>query len=234
MTTTSARAAVRHQRGLHLAARFPRRSGVPPPPGVASATGPATRVTSAPCWAAAAASANPILPDERLPRKRTSSTASWVGPAVTTTRRPASELAVPRPARPARPSAAATISAGSTRRPAPIQPQASSPRSGPTVRTRPVPSRRRRLSCTSGCSHMLTFIAGASSTGARLASTTAASRSSAIPAAKRAMASAVAGATMIRSASSARRMWPISDFCAEIEQVGPDLARPTGSAGSAA
>ena len=62
-------------------------------------------------------------------------------------------------------SASATTSAGSTSRPAPIQPQASSPRSGPTVVTRPVPSRRRRLSWVSGCSHMFTFIAGATRMG---------------------------------------------------------------------
>ena len=62
----------------------------------------------------------------------------------------------------------------------------------------------------SGFCHMFTFMAGASSRGAFEASTTAVSRSLAIPAARRAMASAVAGATTIRSASSASRMWPIS------------------------
>ena len=47
-------------------------------------------------------------------------------------------------------------------------------------------------------SHILVFMAGASSVGALLASTTADKRSLAMPAAKRAMASAVAGAiTMI-------------------------------------
>ena len=66
---------------------------------------------------------------------------------------------------------------------------------------------------------MFTFIAGASRIGARVASTTAVSRSSAIPAARRAMASAVAGAMISRSASSARRMCPISASCAAIEKV---------------
>ena len=61
---------------------------------------------------------------------------------------------------------------------------------------------------------MFTFMAGASKTGARVASTTAASRSSAMPAAMRAMKSAVAGATTSRSASSASRMCPISASCA--------------------
>ena len=74
---------------------------------------------------------------------------------------------------------------------------------------RPSASRRRRLSWVSRFSHMFTFMAGASSTGARVASTTAASRSSAMPAASRAMTSAVAGATSTRSAWSASWMWPI-------------------------
>ena len=102
------------------------------------------------------------------------------------------------------------MSAGSISRPAPIQPQASSPRSGPTVVTRAFPSNRVRFACVTGFVHMFTFMAGASKTGARVASTTAASRSSAIPAAIRAMKSAVAGATTSRSASSASLMWPIS------------------------
>ena len=62
----------------------------------------------------------------------------------------------------------------------------------------------------SGFSHMFTFIAGASRSGALLASTTAVKRSLAIPAARRAIASAVAGATISRSASSASWMCPIA------------------------
>ena len=50
---------------------------------------------------------------------------------------------------------------------------------------------------------MLTFIDGAISTGARVASTTALTASSAIPFARREIAFAVAGATMTRSAASA-------------------------------
>ena len=95
-------------------------------------------------------------------------------------------------------------------RPAPTQPQAKSPASGPTLVTRPSPRHRRaRLSCVMGFSHMLVFMAGASRMGARVASTTAASRSSAIPAAKRAMASAVAGAMTTMSARLASSMWPM-------------------------
>ena len=56
---------------------------------------------------------------------------------------------------------------------------------------------------------MLTFMDGASSTGARVASVTAATGSSAWPAASRAIAFAVAGAMMTRSAESASWMWPI-------------------------
>jgi hypothetical protein len=60
---------------------------------------------------------------------------------------------------------------------------------------------------------MLTFMLGATRTGAREASTTAVTGQSAIPAAMRASRLAVAGATMTRSARSATWMWPISDSC---------------------
>ena len=57
---------------------------------------------------------------------------------------------------------------------------------------------------------MRVFIAGAISTGVSVASSTVAARSSAIPAAMRAIRSAVQGATTIRSASRDRRICPIS------------------------
>ena len=207
ITTASAPgAAWPSARSRSAALSNPTRVTRPRPGATAGVPGPARNVTSAPRATAAAASAAPILPDERFPMNRTSSMGSRVGPAVTTTRRP-----VRSPGASSR-AAAAAISAGSMRRPAPTQPHASAPRSGPTVEKRPPPSpsRRARLAWVSGFSHMFTFIAGASSTGPRPASTTAASRSSAIPAARRAMLSAVAGAITTRSASSARRMWPIS------------------------
>ena len=70
--------------------------------------------------AAAAASAYPIFPLERLPMKRTGSSASRVGPAVTMTRlAAAADLTARGPALPR-----ATMSAGSASRPLPIQPQA--------------------------------------------------------------------------------------------------------------
>ena len=58
------------------------------PAGSGRDTFAATTVTSAPRFAAAAASAIPIRPLERLPMKRTESIGSRVPPAVTRTRRP--------------------------------------------------------------------------------------------------------------------------------------------------
>ncbi len=219
MTTTSAADAPPSARPISSAVSTSTREATPS--GVGSATGPAISVTRAPRAAAAAAMANPIFPDERLPTKRTSSIGSCVGPAVTTTCRPARSRV-----RASCCSTANRISAGSMRRPCPTQPHASGPRSGPTVVKRPAPSvtsRRARFDWVIGFCHMLTFIAGASSTGARDASTTAARRSLAMPAARRAIASAVAGATTIRSASSARRMCPICD-----SSVRSKSSRPTG------
>ncbi len=92
----------------------------------------ATSVTWAPRRAACRASAKPILPDERLPMKRTLSIGSRVPPAVTSTRTPSS-----RPSPGARScvasaaSQAAKSSAGSGSRPTPCSPwEASSPSPG--------------------------------------------------------------------------------------------------------
>ena len=60
------------------------------PGGVAMLTGPQTMVTSAPASRAAAATAKPIFPELRLLMKRTGSMRSRVGPAVSSTRLPAS------------------------------------------------------------------------------------------------------------------------------------------------
>ncbi|GAV37112.1 hypothetical protein ROTAS13_04805 [Roseomonas sp. TAS13] len=59
-----------------------------------------------------------------------------------------------------------------------------------------------------GCAHMAQFIAGATSTGAVVASSAAPARSSAIPAAMRASRSAEAGATTTMSCPRARAIWP--------------------------
>ncbi len=66
---------------------------------------------------------------------------------------------------------------------------------------------------------MFTFMAGASSMGARVASTTAASRSSAIPAAIRAMASAVAGATIDQIGLVGQADVPDVGLLGEVEQL---------------
>ena len=58
-----------------------------------------------------------------------------------------------------------------------------------------------------GASHICTFMAGATRTGARVASSVVDMRSSAIPCAILAMMLAVAGATRTRSASWASEMW---------------------------
>jgi len=89
------------------------------PAGVGNATGPAISDTSAPIAAAAAATAKPILPELRLPMKRTGSISSNVGPAVISTRTPAS-MALAR----IWPANADTSSSGSSRRPGPTSPQA--------------------------------------------------------------------------------------------------------------
>jgi hypothetical protein len=63
------------------------------------------------------------------------------------------------------------------------------------------------LSWTAACSHISVCMAGASSTGARVASSVAVRRSSEIPAAYLPMSLAVAGATSTRSADCPSRVW---------------------------
>ena len=97
-------------------------------------------------------------------------------------------------------------------RPDPTQPQASSPVPGPTV-CAPRSTSVWRFFCVAGWFHMLTFIAGATSNGARQASATVVARSSAIPCASRARMSPVAGAITNSSAQSASSMCPMVDSC---------------------
>ena len=136
---------------------------------------------------------------------------SRVPPAVTSTRTPR-EVARLRRGRSPPPPRSPRASA---RRPSPASPPASRPVSGPTTWT---PRRRSvaRLSCTAGCSHISVCMAGATSTGARVASSVAVSRSSEIPAAYLPSSFAVAGATTIRSAdlSEAR----VRDRLGRVEQ----------------
>ena len=158
---------------------------------------PFTSVTSAPRSRAASASAKPIFPLESLVRKRTGSSRSRVAPAVTSTFSPARSFS------PARISPIfSTISAGSLIRPAPSSPQARMPVPGPTNRT----PRFRRVSTfcrVASAVHMPVFMAGATSTGAFVASTVVLSMSSAMPQAILARIFAVAGAITNTSASLA-------------------------------
>src|SRR5262245_25637083 len=138
-----------------------------------------------------------MRPLERLDTKRMGSMSSTVGPAVTRTFWPSrsrrrSSIAM----------AAATISAGSAKRPFPSHPHARYPDPGSTKRT---PRRRSvsMFSITAGCSNMLTFMAGATRTGARVAVYSVDSESSAMPRANLPSVFAVAGATSSRFAASA-------------------------------
>ena len=105
---------------------------------------------------------------------------------------------------------AARIAGGSARRPGPNSPQAIGPSSGPTT-SAPSALSAARLRWVAGCSHMRTFIAGASNTRLSVASNTVLARSLAMPAASLAIRSAVAGATTTRSALRDSSIWPISD-----------------------
>jgi hypothetical protein len=157
------------------------------PAGVGRLTGPATSTTLAPASRAACATAKPILPELRLLMKRTGSMRSRVGPALTSTRRPAR---APPPRSACNWSAS---SSGSSMRPSPISPHAWSPSAGPSSRT-PRAASVATLARVAAFAHMMWFIAGAAAIGASVARHSVASRSSASPAAMRARKSALAGA----------------------------------------
>ena len=121
----------------------------------------------------------PALMSTRLPSKL-----RWIGPVANTVR------------------ASSAICDGSSIRPGPVSLPVSLPCAGSST----VTPRRRSVatfSCVAGCSHISVCIAGAKTTGHVATSTVDVSKSSARPAAKRAIRSAVAGAITIRSAS-----WP--------------------------
>ncbi len=145
--------------------------------------------------------AKPILPVERLPRKRTGSRSSTVGPAVTTTRRR------PRSRGITRPSTAAAMALGSAMRPTPESPEATSPSTGPTNSTRPCSRSMATFRCTAGCDHIFGCMAGAARTGQLAQRQRAVTRSSARPPAVRASRSAVAGTRTMASACLARSTW---------------------------
>ena len=134
---------------------------------------------------------------------RTGSIASNVGPAVTSTRRPASSLgwkcAISRSRR----------SAGSSMRPSPTSPQAWSPAPGPKT-TAPSALAWATLRCVAGWAHISRFMAGASSSAQRSigrARQVSDRISPARPCTSCAMKSAEAGATRIASASRPSWMW---------------------------
>src|ERR1700677_2740101 len=131
---------------------------------------------------------------------RTGSISSRVPPAETRTRRPLRSLPVCGCEKML--VITAKISAGSGSRPGPLSFPASLPTAG-SITTAPRSRSVVTLACVAGCSHISVCIAGANTTGQVAISKVAVSRSPAIPAAARAIRSAVAGTTAIRSAS-----WP--------------------------
>src|SRR5579884_1960113 len=184
----------------------------------------AMTVTSAPRATAAAASAYPCRPEERLPRYRTGSRGSRVPPAEMTTRSP-SRSSGSDPPRRSTATAASKISAGSGSRPGPE----SAPVSRPTAGSSTIAPRRRSVATFSrvaGCSHISVCIAGANTTGQRAVSNVLVSRSSARPWAAFASRSAVAGATSTRSADWPRRTCGTSETRSQtsVETGCPDSA----------
>ena len=128
--------------------------------------------------------------------KRTGSIRSWVGPAVMSTRRRVRVCSV------IIRSAAAKMSSGSSIRPVPVVPQARGPSAQGRTVTCGKPASVSRLCCRAGCAYILSFIAGAMSTGQVMARNVVERASSAMPLAILPMLFAVAGATIIRSAQS--------------------------------
>ena len=166
--------------------------------GPAGSRSPRPGATSAPRSTAARARAQPIRPEERLPRNRTGSRCSRVPPALTATRRPArsrpaarghdrrigrARRSRPRPARRGRAAGRDRSRGRSAGRSRDRRPRAPRHAAWPT------------LAWVAGCSHISVCIAGAKTTGQWAVSRTLVSRSSARPVAARASRSAVAGAT---------------------------------------
>ena len=129
---------------------------------------------------------------------------SRVPPEVTSTNRPARSLGV------STASTAATISAGSAMRPAPTSPPASGPSTGPTTVT-PRSASTATFSPTDGCSHISVCMAGATTTGARVASSVAVSRSPERPERRSEISRAVAGHTTTVSARWPSEVWGMAE-----------------------
>ena len=141
-----------------------------------------------------------MRPDERLVKKRTGSSASRVGPAVTSTFFP-----VRSPGVKARSTASRMVSS-SAMCPLPTSLQASKPTFGSMNCARSKVLSVCMLRWVTGFSYILLFIAGAMSSGARVAMTVVVSISSATPDATLPMKFALAGATRNTSARLASAM----------------------------
>ena len=148
-----------------------------------------------------------MAPLDRLPMKRTGSSGSRVPPAVMTTFFP-----VKRAVRRKISLAVATTDSGLAMRPSPTAPDASVPYSGSTILI-PRSLRVVRCPCVAGWCSIRSSIAGATITGAAVESAISPSKSSARPSASLAIAAAVAGATMKRSAFRANPTWPVKSSC---------------------
>src|SRR5580692_1683424 len=183
-------------------------------PGGVNAVGPLTSNTRAPRRSAASANAYPILPLDRLDRYRTGSIFSRVGPAVINTVSPTNSCDAPSAS-----NVAATIASFSARRPGPVMPQARYPVPGSTILT-PRFFRISRFACVAGLSHMLTFMAGATTTGAVVARNRVPRKSLAMPWANLARTSAVAGTTSSASIDCATAM------CSTAESIFGCSAEP--------
>ena len=159
---------------------------------------------------------------------------SRVPPAVTTIVRPARVRAWAEcPPAVSRANACRAIDTGSARRPSPLSPEPSAPVSGSITCT---PRRRNvaTLACVALASHMFECMAGATTTGAALARTVSDTMSSAKPAASLASVLAVAGTTMIRSATRASstcsaRPSPAMSTATGREVMPSHVERPTKS-----
>ena len=134
--------------------------------------------------------------------ERTGSIASAVGPAVTSTRLPASDLGWKNA------SISPKISSGSSMRPMPVSPQAWSPGAGPASSTPSLRSCETFL-CVAALSHIWRFIAGAIISGQSRARHSVESRSSARPCTTLAMKFAEPGATTMSSRSRDNSMCPM-------------------------
>ena len=127
-------------------------------------------------------------------------------------------------------SATANISAGSGSRPGPVS-GAGEPADGGIEHHRAPLRSSDTLAWVAGCCHISVCMAGANTTGQRAVSRTAVSRSSDMPAAARASRSAVAGATMTRSALWPSLTWGTSCTSSQTADVtgSPDSAAQVAS-----